>query len=88
MTTTMATTERVRAALAEAQAEEEFWHELYEDLTRLYPDEFVAVVNGRVVAHSPDRQTLMAAAPLRGRDPHRVWVRFVTRHPRQMLLAA
>jgi hypothetical protein len=47
-------TEEVRESFERAEKYRAFLDANYADFMRLYPDEFIAIVNGVVVAHSKD----------------------------------
>ena len=78
--------ESAHAAWAAAEAEDAFWREHYEEYLRRYPDQFVAVADGRVVAVSPDLRHLIGFLEGKGLDVRRVWVRFVAATPRHLIL--
>lgn len=78
--------ERVAAGFRDAEAQSEFWKSFGDELSRQYPDQFVAVIDGRAVAAAPDLQQLLYAIRGQGVEPSHVWVRFMASHPRQMIL--
>lgn len=75
-----------RAAIADAEAEQAFWASHHAELMAKYPEEFVAVSKGAVVAHSPKLQQLIQLIEGLHVDPTHVWVRFVTADQRNMLV--
>ena len=78
--------ERVTAAWEGAAAEQKFWEQQYEVLLDKYPDHFVAVYNGAVIAANPDLAQLVQILEAKGRERSKVWVRFITADPRRVLL--
>lgn len=46
-------------SLAEAAAIQEFWDEHYQELLRIYPEQFVAARDGRVIAANRDLAALI-----------------------------
>ncbi|MBI4495105.1 MAG: hypothetical protein HY690_20210 [Chloroflexi bacterium] len=72
---------RLQAAWQEEEEEDRFWREHRQDLLEAYPDQFVAVYQGSVIAAASDWETLEACLQARGLDPSRVWIRFVTDKP-------
>ncbi len=77
--------EGVHEAWQAAEAEDAFWREHYSRLLEQFPDQFVAVHDGRVVATSTDLQDILRALDERGLDPRKVWVRFVTADARRVM---
>jgi hypothetical protein len=73
-------TEGWDALWAEGEREDAFWAEHYQELLTQYPDEFVAVKDGKVIAHHPDLFALRRITDEMGLDPTRLWVRFLTAH--------
>ena len=78
--------DRIEAGFREAQAQQEFWESHSEELSRQYPDQFVAVRDDKVVEVAADLQQLVYALRAKGIEPSSVWVRFMASHPRQMIL--
>ena len=72
-------------AWAAAEEEDTFWHEHYGQYLEQYPDQFVAVSDGAVVATDSDLQQLLRILRKKGLDPRRVWVRFMTADPRRVM---
>ncbi len=59
----------------------------YDMLKREYPNEFVAVFNQAVVAHSPDIESLMASVqPLLGQKVGNVAIKFIYAEPPTIVL--
>jgi hypothetical protein len=63
--------ESARAAWASADEEAAFWRDKYDSLLMRFPDQFVAVANGTVVATSTDLADLVAALARQGLDVRR-----------------
>jgi hypothetical protein len=78
--------ESARAAWASADEESAFWRDQYESLATRFPDRFVAVADGTVVATSTDLADLVAVLERQGLDVRRTWVRFVAATPRHLAL--
>jgi CII-binding regulator of phage lambda lysogenization HflD len=66
-----------RDAWVAADKEEAFWRDHYGSYLDRYPDRFVAVYGGRVVATSPDLRHLVGILEGKGLDIQRVWVRYI-----------
>ncbi len=69
-----------------ADEEEAFWREHYGQYLQEYPDQFVAVADGRVIATSPDLRHLVGILQGRGVDVRRAWVRYIAATPRRLAL--
>lgn len=78
--------EEAAAVLREGRREQAFWDANYADLARRYPERYIAVHDGAVVAVSDDLPTLEAAVRRRGLDIRRAWVRYVSPNPRRYIL--
>ena len=74
------------AALKQAEAETAFWAEHHQEYVRKYPDQFVAVHDGEVVAASPDLESLLEQLTARGLNVQRVGTRFVASNRYRYLL--
>lgn len=77
--------EDAREAWEEAEREQGFWRDHYSELLQRYPDQFVAVRNGAVVATNPDLQRLLESLEHQGIEPTAVWVRFLATDPRRLM---
>jgi hypothetical protein len=77
--------EGTREALEAAEHEQDFWRDHYSELLQQYPDHFVAVREGTVVATNPDLQQLLDTLKHQGIDPTAVWVRFLATDPRRLM---
>lgn len=71
-----------RKGWEEAEREEAFWVENYARFLEQYPDEFVAVYKGQVVAAGPDLRLLLEALTSKRIALLSVWLRFITADPR------
>ena len=80
------TLEEVRAAMQRAQEERDFWEAHYSEYVEKYPDQFVAVHNGEVVATSKDLQGLVLRLKERGLKPTDVRAEFITATPELWIL--
>ena len=76
--------EDATALWAHAERERAFWTAHYPELLRAHPEQFVAVVDDRVVAADSDFQALLAALGRDGITPTQAWVRFITNDPRRI----
>ena len=78
--------EAAEAALRAAEREQAFWAANEKRLTAAYPDQFVAVMDGRVAARGDSLPDLYARLRERGVDPHRVWIKFLSSDPNRYML--
>lgn len=67
----------ISSAWRRAQAEQAFWQAHRAELTERYPDQFVAVLDGHVVATGSDLESLVAGLAAKGLTPQAVWIRFL-----------
>jgi hypothetical protein len=58
----------------DAERERAFWREHYEEFQGKYPDQFVAVHEGCVLAHAYDIRDLILMLKDKGFEPTQVWV--------------
>ena len=77
--------EEAREALEAAEREQAFWRDHYGELLQQYPDQFVAVRDGVVVATNPDLQRLLERLAHQKMEPTAVWVRFLATDPRRLM---
>lgn len=73
-----------RAAVAawhRADEERAFWRARQQEFLGRYPDQFVAVRDGDVVAVGADLSELLSGLEHQGLEPGDVWVRFFNAHP-------
>jgi hypothetical protein len=64
-----------------AEVEQEFWREHWEEMLARYPEQFVAVFGGNVIAHGSDLQDLCQRIAEAGLDPPSVWAKHITAKP-------
>lgn len=69
-----------------AQERRTFWDAHRAELTRAYPDEFVAVSNGDVVAHDPDLMSLVQQLRASGREVTDMSIEFMATDRHKLLL--
>jgi len=86
MATNIPGLEEAREAWNAAEAEQDFWREHYAQLLQQYPDRFVAVRAGEVIAANPELQGLLESLTHQGIEPTQVWVRFLATDPRRLML--
>ena len=86
MTVPTPSLEDARRALIEAEAQQAFWQAHSGELLQKYPDQFVAVKDGAVVATSPDLLKLVEILETKELDVRDVWIRFMTADPRRLIL--
>ena len=86
MSTNIPSIETARPLWEEARAEDAFWSQHLRELLRRYPDQFVAVANGMVVATSPSLGDLINELQRREIDIGRVWLRFMATDSRRFML--
>ena len=77
--------EEAREALEAADHEQDFWRDHYGELLQQYPDQFVAVREGAVVATNPDLQHLLESLKHQDLESTAVWVRFLATDPRRLM---
>ena len=80
------TLERSQEALERSDAERAYWEDHLLELLEKYPEQFVAVKDGSVIAAAPDLQQLVTILEKESVDFRDLWVRFVTKDPRRVLL--
>jgi Family of unknown function (DUF5678) len=69
----------------QAEARRAFWEAHVEDYRRRYPNQFVAVSDGEVVASASTLQALDERLAAQGRTDRRaIWVQFVEVTPREL----
>ena len=77
--------EAASKAWEEAGARALFWRENYQDFLEKYPEQFVAVADGEVVAADSDLDKLLGILKSRGFEPQRVWIQFITANARRVM---
>jgi hypothetical protein len=78
--------DNAKQAQREAAAEQSFWQQHAQELLATHPDQFVAVHNGEVVAAGDDLLGVIADIEAKGLTVDRVWVKFLMKDPRRMLV--
>lgn len=63
----------------EGEREHTFWDAHYDAFLERYPEQYVAVKDGEVIATSPDLFDLVDQVEQRGLKPTEVWARFFTK---------
>jgi hypothetical protein len=76
----------IHAAFREAEREDAFWKKNYKRLLQEYPDQFIAVWAGDVIAVSPALEGMLQQLEELGIDPTKTWSRFLDAHPLPMIL--
>lgn len=69
-----------------AREEQAFWNDHRAAYRREYPDEFVAVIDGKVVAHDPDYMALVQQLGTLGYALTDAWVQYMMTERRPFLL--
>lgn len=80
------TTEEIDGIFREAREEQAFWADNYRRMVELYPDLFIAVRQGKVVATGTDLDTVSADLRAAGLQPGDAWVRFMMATPIHFVL--
>ena len=80
------TLEAARAGWREADNQVEFWKAHRDEYLKEYPDQFVAVVGGEIVATSHDLQDMIVQLKQRGLNPRDVWLQFFDTNAAAMVL--
>lgn len=75
-----------RKAWKDADAEEAFWHDHYAEFLQKYPEQFVAVLRGEVIAVGADLFEIAGLLESKAIAPASVWHRFITANPERMIL--
>ncbi len=74
---TVSDTDGLAAAWERADREHAFWQANRADLTRRYPDQFVAVVDEQVIDSDPDLYVLAERLLAGGHDLRDAWITFM-----------
>jgi hypothetical protein len=74
------------AALTQAQIEAAFWDKRANDLGKQFPDQFVAVYDGQVVAVAPHLRDVLQQLQAKGLDARHAWLRFLAVNPYRFVL--
>ena len=83
---TMPSPEELEELWERAEAEQAFWDSHYSELLSKYPDQFVAVHDGEVVATAFDLRDLVRDLEALGLQPSDVWIEFMRATHRTVLL--
>jgi len=75
----------VREAFRTAEVEQAFWEANYKQFLALYPDRFVAVLNGCVIATDADLLQLIRTLEAMGHPTADVRIRFIASDPKFLL---
>jgi hypothetical protein len=78
--------DQIVAALVGTEDEQEFWRKHLTEYVGQYPDQFIAVRDGAVVAAHWDLRQLERDLTERGIEPTEVWIRFLASTPGVALL--
>jgi hypothetical protein len=68
-----------------AKAEQQYWEAHYAEYLQRFPDRFVAVKAGQVIATNPDLYDLVRDLGSKGLAPTETWMRFITADPARLL---
>lgn len=77
--------EGAQAALDAAERRASFWHEHHGEFLERYPEQFVAVSEGQVVAADSDLDKLLGILQSSGVDPRQVWLELITADVRRVI---
>lgn len=86
MSFTPAEIEEINASFKAAEVERAFWHAHHDEFLKTYPDQFVAVLDGEVIATSPDLLKLDRLLKRKGVKMGSVWLKFMETNPRRYIL--
>ena len=78
--------ERVAALFERADREQAFWQEHSEEFKARYPDQWVAVRDGSVIAVNKSLRGLNGELARQGLKPTEAWVGFMGATPRVIIL--
>jgi hypothetical protein len=78
--------ELARELWKRAENERAFWDKHYPEFLERYPDQFVAVKNGEVVANAPDLTQLVVLLESKGIDLKKVWAQFISEESHRLIL--
>ncbi len=76
----------IHAAFREAEREDAFWKKHHKRLLRQYPDQWVAVRDGEVIATSSDLLGIVNELEQLGLKPTQAWLQYLNAHPLPMIL--
>jgi hypothetical protein len=80
------TADQLRALFKRAEEEQAFWTAHYDEFLSKYPNQFVAVLDGEVVATSAHLQELELLLRERGLKPTDVWTEYFDPDPLPWIL--
>ena len=69
-----------------AEVERAFWEQHHQELRARYPDQFVAIRNGKIVGSGHDLSGLARDLEARGIKPREVRIQFVAATPQHLVL--
>lgn len=78
--------ERSSPALQEAERARTFWNAHYDEFLARYPDQFVAVHDGRVIASSAHLVDLLDQIERLGLKPTQVWSKYFATDADRLIL--
>jgi hypothetical protein len=78
-------TDELDAGWEAVRAEQRFWEAHYAEYLQHYPEQFVAVKDGEVIATQADLLELLQALKSKGLAPTQVWMHFITANPYSFL---
>lgn len=76
----------ILGAWKKADEEQAFWSAHHAQLLERFPDQFVAVAGGAVVAAGPDLPQVIQLIESKGLELAGVWIRFIMTNPRGLML--
>ena len=82
----MPSDDEIRAMFAEARREQAFWEEHYPRLVEQFPDQFIAVHEGEVIAVATHPYELAETIRAAGFEPRQVWSSFMMATPIHYIL--
>lgn len=85
MNVTVPSLEGAQEALDAAERRVAFWHAHHGEYLARYPEQFVAVADGKVVAADGNLDTLLDILQSEGLAPTQVWLKFITAHVRRLM---
>ena len=83
---TIPSIKKANAVWKKAETEDAFWQKHRDEFLEKYPDQFVAVHERSVIVTSRNLEELASMLTSKGLDLQKVWVRFITTDPTNVLL--
>ncbi len=77
---------QIAAAFADGERRRAFWEKNYRRLAELYPEQYIVVVNGVVVASDPDFSCAASVLESLDRKSQDVYFKYMTLRPQTLLL--